>query len=257
MRKLLALILVFLPTIAFAQTAVRQPDLRAGAIKITASSATGAATVNTDNAEGVVGFSITGLAASSAVLAPQASTDGGSTWGVVPLYDQNCKLVTAIVADGQYRISAAGRTNVRLAVQTPGIGTITVAYSASSISGLVDCVAPAAPQPPNFQAPRSGATEGNHVFKVGSGSLYGFSVTVGSAKGFVMIFDAASDPADGAVAPYRCYPVETDGTFGNGTGLWPPGAALPFQTGLVLAFSSTGCFTKTESASAFFSADFQ
>lgn len=79
--------------------------------------------------------------------------------------------------------------------------------------------------------------------------LFDFQVT-NTVSGYVLVFDAASAPVDGAVTPVKCYQVGA-GT----TGVSFPNPPLKFSTGIVLVMSTTGCFTKTASATAFFSAE--
>ena len=99
----------------------------------------------------------------------------------------------------------------------------------------------------------STALEGSHVFKVSAGNLYSYSVTTAGTAGYVLVFDSATVPADGAVTPKRCSPVAANTEFTRSPPLVPEG----FASGISMAFSTTGCFSKTTSATAFFSADFQ
>lgn len=105
---------------------------------------------------------------------------------------------------------------------------------------------------PCFKAsasPVNSATgEANHVFKASPGVLYGFSVTTGGAAGYVLVYNAASAPADGSVAPAACYAVPASTTLGVAYTPLP----LNLTSGITLVFSTTGCFTQTSSATAFF-----
>ena len=88
--------------------------------------------------------------------------------------------------------------------------------------------------------------------KVGSGVLYSATVTIGAYSGYLMAFDATSAPADGTVAPIWWFPVASNGTNGGATFGYAPG--ITFNVGCVLAFSTTGPFTKTASSTAAFCA---
>lgn len=79
---------------------------------------------------------------------------------------------------------------------------------------------------------------------VGAGSLCAVDAV---GTGWLLLFDAATDPADGAVTPLKAYPV-TDFLRVEFA------APLPFVTGLVAVFSSTGPFEKT-AADAFLSTE--
>lgn len=89
------------------------------------------------------------------------------------------------------------------------------------------------------------------VFKVTPGTLFGVNVTAAATAGYVMIFNSTTIPADGTVTPSRCIPLAAN------TGLELNYRPIPiyFGTGIAVAFSSTGCFTKTASATAFITAD--
>lgn len=100
---------------------------------------------------------------------------------------------------------------------------------------------------------RTPAVAGALIVKAGTVYLAGLNVTSGASAGYVMLFDAADVPADGAVAPLRCLPIAAN------TGLdvnWR-GAPVYLQQGAVVVFSTTGCFTKTASATAFIAGDIQ
>jgi len=111
--------------------------------------------------------------------------------------------------------------------------------------------------------------EGSHVFCQGTCKLYSASITTGGVGGFFMIFDAPSDPPNGALvqpvpgarqaAPKYCFPFPAN--FGQGyswSGLGAPNNGALFQTGLVLVFSvGADCMHKTESATANFTVQTQ
>lgn len=91
------------------------------------------------------------------------------------------------------------------------------------------------------------------VLKASSGNLYSVNVTTGATAGFVMFFNATAAPADGAVTPVYCSVLAANSSFNMAN------TAIPalFGTGIVVVFSSTGCFTKAASATAFISGQFQ
>jgi hypothetical protein len=79
--------------------------------------------------------------------------------------------------------------------------------------------------------------------------LHGASVTTGAAAGYFLILNAASDPGNGAVTPVKCVPVGANSAAGISA---DPDTMWDFPKGIVLVFSTTGCFTETQSATAFF-----
>lgn len=93
---------------------------------------------------------------------------------------------------------------------------------------------------------------GTLVVKTTPGQLLSVTCTAGATAGYLMVFDAASAPADGTVTPIwvsELIAINGSYTFQAGAG---PG--LRCNTGISLAFSSTGPFSKTASATAFIAA---
>lgn len=80
-------------------------------------------------------------------------------------------------------------------------------------------------------------------------SAYRLAATSGAIAGFFMVFDAKTVPVDGPVVPLFCRPMPANSNVSM-TFTSP----ARFRNGLVLAFSSTGCYVKTASATAYFEA---
>lgn len=95
----------------------------------------------------------------------------------------------------------------------------------------------------------SGAAESGHVLKASAGNLYGTYVTTGATPGYLLVFDATAVPSNGAVTPKQCIVAPANATTGLTFNSGPPSV---FATGISEAFSTTGCFTLTLSATAFF-----
>jgi hypothetical protein len=95
----------------------------------------------------------------------------------------------------------------------------------------------------------SAAAEGSHILKASPGCLVATYVTVGATGGFLLVFNLTTVPGDGAVTPTECIQVLANTTnYLN----WAPQPPEWFSNGIVVVFSTTGCFTKTISATAFF-----
>jgi hypothetical protein len=94
----------------------------------------------------------------------------------------------------------------------------------------------------------------NAILKASGGMLNSLSVTTGATAGYVMVFDSATLPANGTVTPKFCY-GSLPATSGIAVSYLP--YAVPFVNGITVAFSSTGCFTLTASATAFISGQVQ
>lgn len=97
----------------------------------------------------------------------------------------------------------------------------------------------------------SAAAEANHVLKATPGNLYYLRATSGANAGYVLVFNAAAAPADGAAqTPVLCEKLAANSSLAVFDLSYP----YYFSTGIVVSFSTTGCFTKTADATAFFSA---
>lgn len=130
--------------------------------------------------------------------------------------------------------------NFSLSTGALTIGGVFVVPSAASTSGIAPVV--------------TSAAAGTLVLKASAGNLYGLTVTTSSAAGYVMVFNATSAPVDGAVTPVHCvYIGSAPATVGIS---WRPLGSY-YSTGISVAFSTTGCFTKTASATAFIAGDVQ
>jgi len=99
----------------------------------------------------------------------------------------------------------------------------------------------------------SAALEGSHVLKASPGCLLSVYMTIdNTTAGYLMVFNSTTVPSDGAVTPIECIYLSADpGSIGLNFAPQPP---VWYSTGISVAFSSTGCFTKTVSAHAFFHA---
>lgn len=99
------------------------------------------------------------------------------------------------------------------------------------------------------------ALAANQVVKSSAGNLYSLQVsadsTLSAAAWWLMLYDAASAPVDGAVTPLKCYAFPSGTT--SASMAFP--APISFVTGVVAGVSTTGCFTKTASTHAFISGD--
>lgn len=110
---------------------------------------------------------------------------------------------------------------------------------------------------PVLSTTSSSALAANTVINSAASALYSFNVsadsTLSGAAWWIMIYNATSAPADGAVTPVKCYAMPL-GTTSYSAAFPSP---VPFSTGIVIGVSTTGCFTKTASTHAFISGDYK
>lgn len=94
------------------------------------------------------------------------------------------------------------------------------------------------------------------VAKATPGTLQSFEVsadsTLSGAAWWLLVYDATAQPGDGAITPAKCYAYPSGTTSAGGTFTE---SGVTFATGIVLAVSTTGCFTATSSTHAFIAAD--
>jgi hypothetical protein len=95
----------------------------------------------------------------------------------------------------------------------------------------------------------SSALEASHVLKASAGNLYSLYVATTTAAGWLMTFNATSAPADGSVTPVEAIQIPAGSAAAISFDGAPPDY---YSTGIVAVFSTTGPFTKTASATAFF-----
>lgn len=170
-------------------------------------------------------------------IATAAAVIGGVIGGIAILKAaQTNYLGTVFIADTttptqQLKVNADGSINVDAAI-TPS-PTVGATYGSTAALGS------------------------NLVLKASAGTLYDFVVsadsTLSAAAWWIMVYDATAAPADGAVTPAKCYAMPS-GTTSASYAFPTPTKML---TGITVAVSTTGCFTKTASAHAFISGGFQ
>lgn len=101
------------------------------------------------------------------------------------------------------------------------------------------------PPPASITPVVSAGLEASHVLKNAAGSLYSVyaSALTGGVTGYLLIFNATSAPADGAVTPIIAVPFTATGVASANFQGIPPAA---FSTGITAVISSgTTPFTKT------------
>lgn len=166
---------------------------------------------------------------------------------------------------------AVGTGSQRVAV---GQDTTTIAGSAPGTAGTpspnvvsVQGVSGGTPAPVT-SAPSSSSSSGlspsstsalasNQTVKGSAGNLYSFEVsadsTLSAAAWWIMVYNATTAPADGAVTPAKCY-AQPAGVTSYAAAFYIP---VQFSSGITIGVSTTGCFTKTASAHGFISGDAQ
>ena len=110
--------------------------------------------------------------------------------------------------------------------------------------------------PPAIAPQHSTSLEAARLFNSAGGApgactLFGFVVNATNTAGWVLLYDAAAIPVDGAVLPVKAWQLPAN------TSLDWRGSPIKLNNGCALVFSSSGPFFQTSSASAAFSAEVQ
>lgn len=90
------------------------------------------------------------------------------------------------------------------------------------------------------------------IFKATGGALHSLSCTSGG-DGYVMVFDSPTVPADGTVSPVYCWKIAANTSIAINFEPNP----LRCLTGISIAISSTGPFSKTTSPTGHIVAQFE
>lgn len=90
----------------------------------------------------------------------------------------------------------------------------------------------------------SASAENAHVLKAASGFLYSvYATNLTATGGFLVVLNATTAPADGAIAPLECVPLPANGTAAIN---FNPGPPAFYSTGITAVVTSAAtCFTKT------------
>lgn len=147
----------------------------------------------------------------------------------------NTQGLTVFAFNGGFDGAAWDRSRFVTGALTNGTGTQAVALSPSSASGAA------------LASSVTSADAGSLTALAAPGNLYEWQVTTAGTAGYVLIFNATAAPADGSVTPVQCVAVAANSTVGASMHTLPERMTV----GAVIVFSSTGCFTKTASATAF------
>lgn len=136
-------------------------------------------------------------------------------------------------ASGSIRVSVASDSTGQVAITqtTPGT-TNGVAIAANSGAGVA-------------LTPTVTSAAGNSlVLKASAGNLYGiYATNLTATAGFLVVLNATSAPADGAITPLACVPLTANGVASVN---YNPGPVARYSTGITAVVTSAStCFTKT------------
>lgn len=160
---------------------------------------------------------------------------GTRAWTASPVVNSTVAIVDPYAPAKQVTVTAGGALMVD--GSTAGGGTVNIAPSSAAGVAITPTV--------------SAAAESNHVICSAACNLWSAYVTTGATGGYFMSFNATSLPGNGAVTPIECVQAPANTTQSLTMAGGPPDR---YSTGVTLGFSTTGCFSLTASATAFFKA---
>lgn len=200
------------------------------------------------------------ILAAFAIVFAVALTDRASAQGSVALY---CLNPTGSQATNNLWLPCSSTNPLQVSSSGGGGGVVTQPTASLLNATVVGTgtfavqISPSSASAAGLSPSSTSALAASQTIKGSAGNLYAFEVsadsTLSSAPWWVMIFNATSLPADGAVTPAKCYAVAA-GVPSVSYGWNTP---VQFSNGIVIGASTTGCFTKTASAHAFISGDAQ
>jgi hypothetical protein len=229
-----------------------------GTISLPTGAATEATLSTVNTSIGTVNTSIGTMSAK--LPASLGAKTGANSFSVVPASDG-----FAVNQGGTWNINNVSGTislptGAATAAKQPALGTAgTPSADVISVQGVTGGTAQAAFIEPTTSATYSltptvsTAVGSSIVAKVSAGNLYGVSITTGASAGYLLMFNATASPADGAVTPLMCRTVPANSSLEIDHSVIPD----RFTTGITAVFSTTGCFTKTASATAMFEVRFK
>lgn len=150
-------------------------------------------------------------------------------------------------------------TMLMLAARPAGAGTVCDPQQSShcvkpdSAGNTPVTLAPSAASSNGVASVHATAAVTSKVIKASAGNWYDAYVATGAVAGYAIALDAASDPGNGALTGSTvigCQQVQANSQVGWAVNGAPP---VPVTNGLVIVFSTTGCFTETQSATAYIS----
>lgn len=97
---------------------------------------------------------------------------------------------------------------------------------------------------------RTTAVASSKVLATNRCQLHGFNVVNGASAGYVLVYDLPAAPSDGTVTPVKAYVLPADSSMEVS---YSP--TISMVNGCTIAFSTTGPFTQTLSATAFISGE--
>lgn len=152
-----------------------------------------------------------------------SGTDGVATVPMLGVYNQNMLWNGSTLSLQRDMPGAALTTGF-------GVAAAAIRSTDSANAGIISVV--------------SAAAGNNLVLKASAGNLYSaYATNLTATAGFLVILNAVSSPADGAITPLECAPLPANG---NVSISYNPGPAARFGTGITAVVTSAAtCFTKT------------
>lgn len=181
-----------------------------------------------------------------------------STRPIIILRQVIC-LITAVVCGALVGSSAYAQQTGRV---VSGCGGASYSIGATNYVTLdtagATCVSSA---PPATLSPALGSATpllASSLVVTGAHNLAGFHVTTAST-GYALVYDGTTSPSDGAVTPRACFYVPPAVSPATTTTISMANTPAPvaFSVGIVIVFSTTGCFTQTKSATAYIAMTYQ
>ena len=191
-------------------------------------------------------------------IPPGANTIGAVTQASGPWSMNLTQIAGSAILTGAGTATSTPRVTVAqdtttIAGSAPGTaGTasanVLTVQGITSMTPIQTVTAPSSASAVGITSVVSSAAENNHVLKASAGNLYSVSATnLTSTNGYLVLLNATSAPADGAITPLACIPLASNaGGSGFASIDYSPGPPQVYSTGITAVVTSAStCFTKT------------
>jgi len=180
--------------------------------------------------------SLVGVSASNPLPITGSITANNSSVGATATTAPTSATELGYVSSGGSLLAVSSTNGLPVSVGN----TITIA---GSVASSLTAIAPI----------NSSALESQHLLKSSAGTLYSYTLSnTGSVAGWVVVSNIGSTLTAGAITPVECLPISAGG-FVNHTEN-PP---LSLSSGIVVAFTTSSCFTLATSSVAFITGQIQ
>lgn len=180
-----------------------------------------------------VGVGASGTGTQRVILSTDSALAANQSTNVAQINGVAATMGNGVSGTGVLRVTLASDSTGQAAIAqtTPGATNgVAIAPNTAAALAIVPVV--------------SASGENNHVLKASAGNLYSvYATNLTATAGFLVVLNATTSPADGAITPLACVPLAANGVASIN---FNPGPVSRYGTGITAVLTSANtCFTKT------------